>query len=129
MNAIKKANGSSDSEISYVPGNFISSTPVWLLSRIPYFLLISIGSQINAALLSAASVSICIEISVAGLIRIASSTPFKGTHLLTQLASLLNSLFSLFSFLFHPVSRYHRQFPHHHTTPYCPNPTNQLSLV
>ena len=107
--------------------------PVCFFSGIPYFLLISTRSQINAALLSTASMGIYIEISAVplntGLIRIVTSPPFKGTHLLTQLASFLSSLFSLPSFLFHPVLGYYRQFPHPHTTIYCPNPTNQLSLV
>ena len=33
------------------------------------------------------------------------------------------------SFLFHPMLRYFRQFPHPQATPYCPNPINQLSLA
>ena len=39
----------------------------------------------------------------------------------------LKSLFLLLSFLFHPLLRYFRQFPHLHTTS-CPNPTHQPSL-
>ena len=39
------------------------------------------------------------------------------------------SFFPLPSFLFHPLLRYFRQFPHPHAVPYCPNPTNQLSFV
>ena len=35
------------------------------------------------------------------------------------------SSFSLPSFLFHPLSRYFRQFPSTSHNPYCPNPTNQ----
>ena len=54
--------------------------PVWFFSGIPYFLLISTGSQINAALLSVASMGIYIEISAAslnaGLIRIVTSPLF-----------------------------------------------------
>ena len=57
--------------------------------------------------------------------------PFKGTQPLIQLAPFLQSLFSL-SPLFCSTSflRYFRQISAlSHTTPYCPNLTNQPSLV
>ena len=49
---------------------------------------------------------------------------FQGTHPLTQLAPFLESLFSLPSFLFHPLLRYFSI-----STPSCPNPTLQPSLL
>ena len=52
----------------------------FFFSGIPYFLLISTGPPINAALLSTASMGIYIEISATplntGLIRIVTSPPF-----------------------------------------------------
>ena len=50
-------------------------------------------------------------------------TPWPG------LPHFLKSLFALSSFLFYPLFRYFRQFPHSHKTLSCPNMTNQPSLV
>ena len=42
--------------------------------------------------------------------------------------TFLKSLFPLSSFLFHPLVRYFRQFPHPQATLSCPNLTHQPSL-
>ena len=54
--------------------------------------------------------------------------PFSDTHPLTQLVPFLKALLPLPFFLFHPILRYFRQFPHPHATPFFPNPTHQPSL-
>ena len=54
---------------------------------------------------------------------------FKAPTPWPSLSHFLKSLFTISSFLFHPLLRYFRQFPHPQTTPSCPNLTNQPSLV
>ena len=59
-----------------------------------------------------------------------SSTPFLRHPLLeTACLPFLKSLFPLPFFLFYPLLRYFRQFPHPHATPSCPNLTHQPSLI
>ena len=54
---------------------------------------------------------------------------FKAPTPWLSLPPFLKFLFSLPTFLFHPLLRYFRQFPHPHAIPSCHNLTNQFSLV
>ena len=54
---------------------------------------------------------------------------FKAPNPWPSLPHFLKSLFTISSFLFHPLLRHFRQFLHPYTTPSCPNLTNQPSLV
>ena len=54
---------------------------------------------------------------------------FKAPTPWSSLPLFLKSFFALPSFLSRPFLSYLRQFPHPHTTPSCPNLTNQPFLV
>ena len=89
------------------------------LSLVLYYII-----RINTIYIWLSSYAVCKEVP---------SPPFKAPTPCPSLpprpppALFFKSLFLLPYFLFHPLLRYFKQFPHSHKTPSCPNLINQRS--